>query len=154
VRNALEALVRDHPEVTFKVVSNKTPDLPEIPVVSKQWSRADEVSDLIGFDIGIMPIFADPWAEGKCALKILQYFAAFLPVVCSPVGANREVVEDGVTGYFARSPQEWHRRLEELLGSAEKREEMGRAGRKLVEEQYSLSVMAPQLARVLREAIE
>lgn len=153
VRNPLEALIRDHPEVIFKVVSNKTPDLPEIPVVSKRWSRADEVADLTGFDIGIMPIFADSWTEGKCAFKILQYFAAYLPVVCSPVGANKEVVRERVNGYFASSPEEWRENLEKLLASAEKREEMGRSGRKLVEEKYSLAVMAPQLARILRENV-
>lgn len=154
VRPALELLIRDHPEVTFRVVSDETPDLPGLPVVSKRWSRAEEVSDLTGFEIGIMPLLSDPWTKGKCALKILQYGAAFLPVVCSPVGANLEVVEEGVNGYFAGSPAEWKERLEELLGSPEKREEMGRAARKIVEERYSLTVMAPRLARVLKEAIE
>jgi glycosyltransferase involved in cell wall biosynthesis len=63
-------------------------------------------------------------------------------------------VEEGVNGYFATSSEEWRRRLEELLASAGERKVMGRAGRKVVEDKYSLNVMAPRLARVLREAID
>jgi len=149
IKDSMEELLRDHPEVTFKVVSDQTPDLPGLSIDSKLWSEADEISDLAGFDIGIMPIFDDPWTRGKCAFKILQYFSSCLPVVCSPVGANRDVVEEGVNGYFASSPEEWRRRLEELLASAGERKVMGRAGRKVVEDKYSLDVMAPRLAQVL-----
>jgi glycosyltransferase involved in cell wall biosynthesis len=154
IRDAMEEILRDHPEVTFRVVSDQTPDLSGISIESKRWSAADELSDLAGFDIGIMPIFDDPWARGKCAFKIIQYFASYLPVVCSPVGANREVVEEGVNGYFASSTEEWRRRLEELLASAGERKVMGRAGRKVVEDKYSLDVMIPRLAQVLRKAVD
>ncbi|MFH1037891.1 MAG: glycosyltransferase family 4 protein [PVC group bacterium] len=153
VESVLESLIRSRPGVSFQVVSDAKPVFRGLPAGVKKWSRDEEVPDLTGFDIGIMPLLDDPWAAGKCALKILQYSAAFLPVVCSPVGANREVIRDGVNGYFARVPSEWRRRLEDLLDSAERREEMGRAGRKIVEEGYSVSVMAPRLCRALREAV-
>lgn len=149
IKDSMEALLIDHPELIFRVVSDQTPDLPGLSIDSKRWSESEELSDLAGFDIGIMPIFDDPWARGKCAFKILQYYASYLPVVCSPVGANRDVVEEGVNGYFASSPGEWRQRLEELLTSAGERKVMGRAGRKVVEDKYSLDVMAPRLARVL-----
>ncbi|MEA1927356.1 MAG: glycosyltransferase family 4 protein [Candidatus Auribacterota bacterium] len=153
IKDSMEVLLREHPKVTFKVVSDQTPELPGLSIESKRWSASEELSDLAGFDIGIMPIFDDPWARGKCAFKIIQYFASYLPVVCSPVGANREVVEEGVNGYFASSPDEWRRRMEELLASAGVRKVMGRAGRKVTEDRYSLSVMAPRLARVLKETV-
>jgi len=154
IKDSMEALLSDHPEVTFRVVSDQTPHIPGLSIDSKRWSAADEISDLAGFDVGIMPIYDDPWARGKCAFKILQYFSSYLPVVCSPVGANRDVVEEGVNGYFATSSEEWRRRLEELLASAGERKVMGRAGRKVVEDKYSLSVMVPRLARVLREVAD
>ncbi len=153
IEAALSSLIRSRPGVSFQIVSDARPLLPGVPVMVKKWTRDEEVSDLTGFDIGIMPLFDDPWAEGKCALKILQYSAAFLPVVCSPVGANREVIREGVNGFFARSPEEWRRRLEELLDSAPLREEMGRAGRKIVEERYSVAILAPRMEKLLREAV-
>lgn len=149
IKDGMALLLRDHPEVTFKVVSDQIPTIPGLSIKGKLWSGGDEFSDLAGFDIGIMPIFDDLWARGKCAFKIIQYFAAYLPVVCSPVGANVDLVEEGVNGYFARSPEEWRRNLEELLASAGVRKVMGRAGRRVVETKYSLEVMKPRLARVL-----
>ncbi len=154
LRPALEELSRADPEIEFSVVSNGTPDLPSVPTKRKSWSREEEVADLLGFDVGVMPLLDDPWTRGKCALKIIQYFAAFLPVVCSPVGANLEVVEEGVNGCFAREEKEWWEGLKLLLGSAGVREEMGRAGRKLVEEKYSLAVAVPQILSLLRKTVD
>ncbi len=153
LRPALGELSRADPEIEFSVVSNGTPDLPGVRFGEKPWSREEEVSDLLSFDVGVMPLLDDPWTRGKCALKIIQYFAAFLPVVCSPVGANLEVVEEGVSGCFARDEKGWREGLKLLLGSAGVREEMGRAGRKLVEEKYSLVVAVPRLVKLLKETV-
>lgn len=151
---ALRSLSRRNKDIKFKVVSDGVPDLPGIPLIVKRWSLQDEVLDLVSFDLGIMPLISDPWARGKCALKIIQYFAAFLPVVSSPVGSNLSLVKEGINGCFARSPGEWESKIEELLASRQKREEMGQAGRRLVEEEYSLSVMVPRMVEALRQAVK
>ncbi|MCX6348912.1 MAG: glycosyltransferase family 4 protein [Candidatus Aureabacteria bacterium] len=147
---ALRRLTRSRPGFVFAAISDEAVEMPGIAVVRKEWSLEDEVNDLRKFDVGIMPLFDDEWAKGKCALKILQYFAAFLPVVCSPVGTNREVVSEGVNGFFARDPRKWEEKIKILLDSPETREKMGRAGRRLVEEKYALSVVAPRFAVLLR----
>jgi len=80
----------------------------------------------------------DEWARGKCAFKLLQYMAASLPCVASPVGANTEAVIDGRTGFQARNASEWESALERLIDSAELRARMGAAGRAHVENRYGL----------------
>ena len=71
------------------------------------WSEKIESELLIRSHVGIMPLTDDPFARGKSAFKILQYFAAGIPVIASPVGANTKVVEENINGILADSPEEW-----------------------------------------------
>ncbi len=134
---ALARVASRHPQVRLKIVADDFIDVPGIAVVKKRWSIADEVEDLRSFHVGIMPLPDDPWTRGKCAVKVLQYFAAGVAVVCSPVGASREIVEDGRNGYFARSEDEWVARLHDLLADEDKRRQLGSAGRTTAAERYS-----------------
>ena len=78
---------------------------------------------------GVSPINADAYSVGKCAYKVLQYGAAALPIVASPVGANRAAV-NALGGLAATSPSEWIDAIESILdGSAHERAAMGRKAR-------------------------
>jgi glycosyltransferase involved in cell wall biosynthesis len=115
-------------------------------------SRSEEADDLRDIDVGIMPLPEQAFAAGKCALKAIQYMASGIPVVASPVGANREVVVDGETGYLASTPEAWLARLSELLSDPELRATLGRAGRARAEQRYSIRSAVPRLAAALRSA--
>ncbi len=80
--------------------------------------------------------------------------ACGLPVVASPVGVNNEIVEHGVNGFLAESDDEWGAAIKTLLGDPDLRCRMGAAGRRKVEEQYSLQVWGPRVAQMLRSVIE
>ncbi len=126
--------------------------LPGVPLETRPWSEAAETDDIRGFDIGIMPLPDTPWARGKSAFKLIQYMACGLPVVASPVGANAEVVENGVSGILADGGDQWLDALCRLAGDGDLREEMGRRGRARVEACYCLNVMAPKFLAFVREA--
>jgi glycosyltransferase involved in cell wall biosynthesis len=115
------------------------------------WREDSEIATLASFDVGIMPLESDLWSEGKCAYKLIQYMAAGLPVVASPVGMNCEVVDHGVTGFLASTDQDWVAALQTLRDNPELRHRMGQAGRRIVEERYSLSGNTAILAQTLRE---
>lgn len=124
--------------------------LPGVPVEVLPWEIASEVHELQQFDMGIMPLPDEPWARGKCGLKLIQYMACGLPVVASPVGANCEIVEHGVNGYLAATLDEWVQALRKLLLDTDLRQQMGKVGRSKVEEGYSLQVTGPRLAELLQ----
>ncbi|MBI3547907.1 MAG: glycosyltransferase family 4 protein [Elusimicrobia bacterium] len=124
-----------------------------VPGESRAWDEAREVADLQSFDIGIMPLAGDPWDLGKCGYKLIQYMAARRPVVASPVGANRRIV-DSTCGHLAKSPEEWLAALLAVSGDADARRRMGEAGRRKVEASYCLAVTAPKLARILETAAD
>ena len=122
------------------------------PVEVREWSEDREVGDIQSFDVGIMPLPNEPWALGKCGYKLVQYMACALPVVASPVGVNKEMVRDGWNGFLAEGKGDWIQALNTLYENASQREEMGKAGRALVEEKYCLNATAPLLLALLRGA--
>lgn len=56
------------------------------------WSPSTQYSVLRTFDIGIMPLPDSLYERGKCGYKLLQYAAAGVPAVGSPVGVNEEIL--------------------------------------------------------------
>jgi glycosyltransferase involved in cell wall biosynthesis len=93
----------------------------------------------------------DAWTRGKCALRILNYFAAGVAVVCSPVGANAEVVTPGETGEHATTPEQWYEAISRLATDAARRKKMAKAGQDRARDEYSIRSLTPRLATVLRE---
>jgi glycosyltransferase involved in cell wall biosynthesis len=129
-------------------------DLPGIPVEVLQWDDATEVDTLRQFDVGIMPIPDEPYERGKCGFKLIQYMACGLPVVASPVGVNSDIVEHGGNGFLARTNEEWAQALSALLTDESLRQRMGKAGRKKVEEGYSLQATGPKLAELIKSVLK
>lgn len=147
----LEKVASRFRHVCLKIVCDQFLDSSTMRVIKKPWNESDEMSDLQSFDIGIMPLTDDLWARGKCALKIVQYMAVGIPVVCSPIGTNRDIVSDGLSGFWAETEREWIDRLGILIEKGELRRKMGRAGRQIVEEGYSLNAVGDRLVRIFEE---
>jgi glycosyltransferase involved in cell wall biosynthesis len=154
MRPLFERIGQRYPQAELKIVCNIFFDCKQINVVKKIWSSEEEVADLQSFDIGVMPLVDDPWSWGKCGLKIIQYQGVGVPVVCTPVGINRDLVEDGVNGFYASTPEDWEEKLSFLVERPELREKMGREGRKRVLKSYTLQACAPRLFSVLNQVME
>jgi glycosyltransferase involved in cell wall biosynthesis len=127
--------------------------IPTVEVEVRPWRSETEVEDLWDMDLGLMPLPDLPWTRGKCGMKALQYMAAGIPAVVSPVGVNREIVTPGVTGFHATTEAEWVDSLATLLANPDLRTRLGTAGRAEVETRYSAEVHVPRLAGMLREVV-
>lgn len=134
----------------FRVIGAKPQPKTETPFEFLPWSEETEVSLIKGMDVGLMPLPDTPWTRGKCGYKLIQYMACGLPVIASPVGVNREIVEPGENGFLAETEADWHHALTALIRDQDLRRRMGAAGRKKVEEQYSLQVWGQRVAQMLR----
>jgi len=149
-----EEVGKRYPHTELKIVCDTFLDSEKISIVKKRWNSEEEIADLQSFDIGLMPLVDDPWSWGKCGLKIIQYQGIGIPVVCTPVGVNRDLVEDGVNGFWAMTPEDWERKLSILIEDAELREKMGREGRRRVLEEYTVQACAPRLLSILKKVME
>ncbi|MFH1942602.1 MAG: glycosyltransferase family 4 protein [bacterium] len=115
----------------------------------QQWTLEGELNELAGIGIGIAPLPDNAWERGKCGVKLLQYMAAGIPVVASPVGVHKEIVKHGVNGFLAEHLKDWRNYLRELLNDPALRHRLGTAGRETVLKRYDVRRAAAKVARVL-----
>lgn len=153
VQKVLEPLLLQH-QVLFRAVGAGMQAETNGTLEIVPWTEDTEVSLIQSMDIGVMPLPDTPWARGKCGYKLIQYMACGLPVVASPVGVNSEIVEHGVNGFLAETDDEWRAAIKSLLDDPDLRLRMGAAGRRKVEEQFSLQVWGPRVAQMLRSVIK
>jgi glycosyltransferase involved in cell wall biosynthesis len=134
----------------LRVVCSHPPDLPGVPVDFVKWSAEREVEDLLPMDVGLAPLDEGAMKRCKCAFKSIQYMAAGLPVIASPVGANADVVEDGITGFHAADAAAWARALDGLLSDPALRARMGAAGRAAAAAKWSFDAHEGEFLDAMR----
>ncbi len=136
-----------------RVVADAAPDLPGLEVEFVRWRLDRQEEEMRAFDIGLMPLSADPFATGKAAYKLLQYLALGVPAVASAVGMNREVAgESEDCGLLAATPAEFAGQCGRLLDDEPLRRRLGEQGRALVAARYSRERVADVLAAALLQA--
>jgi glycosyltransferase involved in cell wall biosynthesis len=149
-----QRLVDRFPQVRLHFVGAKGMPLPAgIPIEIIPWRLESEVEEIARFDIGIMPLPDDVYSRGKCGLKLLQYMSMGVPGVASPVGVNREIIQDGNNGFWASNEGEWFEKLSCLICDEALRKTLGLAGRRTVEDKYSLQVAAADFVHILDQVL-
>lgn len=145
-------LSKKYPQLVFKIIGGDFSIDGLSNIISKPWSAQDEVDELRSFDIGIMPMPDNEWTRGKCAFKAILYMSMAIPCVCSSVGVNKEIIADGINGFLGKNEDEWIQKLSLLIKDRQLREKIGVAGRRTIEEMYSVKVNAPIFLNVLEKA--
>ncbi|HEU0064145.1 MAG TPA: glycosyltransferase [Flavisolibacter sp.] len=129
-------------EFEFIVICNKPPEFRLTSLRFIKWQEVSEIEDLLQMNIGIMPLIEDAWSEGKCGFKLIQYLSLGIPAVASPIGVNKQIIEDGINGRLCSTSEEWKKALTELLDDAELRMQLGTRGLVKMNQQYSIQANA------------
>ena len=120
-----------------------------------EWSLDREPEDFSSLDIGLYPIFpegaaSDEWIKGKSGFKAVQYMAAGVPFVMSPVGVCAEIGDPRTTHFNAATDEDWYTSLDMLLAKPQLRFDMGQAGRQYSVQNFDVDQQADTLADVLK----
>ena len=83
-------------------------------------------------------------------MVLIEAMACAKPVVASNIPGVRSVVDDGIDGLLInpRDVNDITEKIQDLLNSPQKRDEMGLKGRKKVEEKYTISITTKNLENV------
>ena len=137
-------------DVTFLVVGKghdidkyKSMITPEYKEKVKFVGNQKDVESVINiFDVGVLITNPGVYGEG-ISNSILEYMALAKPVVATNGGGNREIVNDGVTGFLIEPHQTEMlcEKVEYLLNNKERASEMGQAGRERVVKEFSIKRM-------------
>jgi hypothetical protein len=108
------------------------------------WSEAAQYDRLSEFDVALAPLPDDPYSRGKCGYRLLQYGAAAVPAVGSPVGVNERILDEfGMPA--AEDDRDWTEAILDLLARpADAREALGRTALTVVERGYSYDAWQPR----------
>jgi glycosyltransferase involved in cell wall biosynthesis len=135
------------PGVSLDLVGSDPPD------EAVHLARRDECFRVHGFVDDIRPylqrakVFLCPITDGGgTKLKILDALAMEKAIVADPIACEGIDVVDGISVLFASTPEEYVDAVKLLLENANRRAEMGRAGRALVRDKYSYAALGRKLA--------
>ncbi len=146
-----DELLKVHAETgaTLHVVSSGSRSLGALDamVTRHEWSEEGARDMLPTWDVGIMPLTNTRFNAGKCAYKLLQYAAAAVPGLGTPLGASGGALTT-LGGIAVARTEDWTDALMDLLTSASSfRGAMGGRARRAVSESYSFEKWEPELLR-------
>ena len=152
IKPALEEISSRFDNVILRIICDDFLNLQNMPAEKYLWSEETEATDLATCDIGLAPLPDNRFTRGKCGFKILQYAAAGLPVIASPVGVNNDYIRQG-GGYLADGASDWVDKLCQLISDSQLRKRMGQISRAKVK-QFDLRVLGRLLVRLIKGCIE
>lgn len=157
------ALLRDRGERTLQCLvfgaesseSARSPGGAALPFVPRRLGRlGDDISLALAYSAADM--FVCPSRVESFSQTTLESMACGTPVVGFSVGGIPDMVEHGVNGYLAapQNPEELAAGIASLLRDEELRRNMGQAGRKKAEREFSSDVIARRYISLYEDALK
>ena len=106
-------------------------------IITSKFTSWKELPELISsVDINLAPLEDNIFNEAKSENKWTEAALVNVPTVASKVGAFKEIIEDGKTGFLCESEKQWEKALENLIENRNLRVEIGRNAFMQADKQY------------------
>jgi glycosyltransferase involved in cell wall biosynthesis len=153
VESVLREIADEYPDVRFEVMGAGELDLTGLQITQLDWSLKGELEALARFDIGIMPLPMEEWSEGKSGGKARTYMVAGVVPIVADIGYNRELIQDGKTGFLCETAEDWKSAICRAIEDAALRQRIGEAARKDVIDRFPVAGQAAKMRAILAELI-
>lgn len=145
----LEALFARHPQLHLRIVGAGQSQLPRFEAV--RWSclpaynQEQMVREALAFDVGLFPLFHNGDGLARGTLKAMIYMSAGGAVLAENYGENPRLIQEGVNGVLASSPEEWLQKLEWLVTHPQERAAIGQRGLQTIRTEFTAAGVFRQL---------
>jgi glycosyltransferase involved in cell wall biosynthesis len=146
---AIEIAAKTIPNLKLKIIADFQLHSNCLSISNIPWAEATEATEISSSAIGLAPLPADNWTKGKCALKVLQYLSAGLPVISSSTGANGYVIEHLKNGYIAETKTDWVTFITMAYQQRQQLALMGQYGQKKVSQEFDRSIVFKKILKEL-----
>ncbi|HIE43856.1 MAG TPA: glycosyltransferase family 1 protein [Candidatus Omnitrophica bacterium] len=121
-------------------------------IIWKGWINPELIPGYLStIDIGTMPLIQKiKFNQAKSPLKLFEYMAMGKPTISSNIGEARYIIKNGKSGFLAEDREQFIRSLEELILNPQLRESIGREAKRVIEKDYSLSVVVEKLYKIVK----
>jgi glycosyltransferase involved in cell wall biosynthesis len=119
--------------------------------VSWLGEREDVPELMRALDVLLLPSWEEPFGRA-----LIEAMAMGVPVVATNIGGPPELLRDGQEGFLVapRAPVAWAQAIRRFAQTAELAEEMGRAGRRRVEEAFTVERHVASMLDLYERALE
>jgi len=154
----LEALAARMPQLRLRIVGADGLLLPRFESV--RWSsrahfdQETMVQEVLRFDVGLFPMFHTADGLGRGNLKAMIYMAGGCVALCEDYGENPALIDDGVNGVLAASPDAWLHKMEWLATDATAREAIAARGLQTIRDGFSAPVVARKLQAAFSQIVD
>jgi glycosyltransferase involved in cell wall biosynthesis len=145
----LEALCAEYSHLRLRVVGSGGAYLPRFENV--RWSsrpsynQEEMVQETLRFDVGVFPMFHNGDGLARGSLKAMVYMSAQAAALCENYGENPKLIQDGVNGALAFSPDEWFQKIQWLATDLRARQAIARRGLETIRDRFSTGRVFAQL---------
>ncbi len=153
-QKVLPAVLRHKPRARLVIVGSEPPPRHSLPPLPDNIELRGFVED-VREPLGRYAIFVCPILSGSgMRVKLLEAFAAGIPVVSTPLGAEGLTEKDGEICALAEDPAEFARKIVELFDDTEKAQQLACRAREQVVATRDMRVLTERLVESYREIVK
>lgn len=157
---ALDRLIRAHRGCVQVVImgyltlpSFLTRHADAITVIEPNWDVNIYWTTLVQMDVNLAVLKSGAIADCKSEIKWMEAGMLGIPSVVSPTATYQQVIEDGVDGLFAETPDDWFRALDILVRDPALRREIGKAAHRKVALNYGPEAASRNIGTILKSVV-
>ena len=114
IKEQFDRVLRKHDNLRLRIITGE--DLPVRPLEHREgkdveylkWDLDSALRNLAEADVGLRPLRDNEWTRSKGGFtSVIECFALGIPVVASPIGLVKYLIEDGKNGYLVDEPNKW-----------------------------------------------